>query len=157
MNPLVALKEKFMIKPNIEDRERVAVVIKGNKPPRKIKEKDVVLEEKGVEGPVIEMKTDGQFDRAALLKKLAESKKLKVTMKPILEVTEEKRIPEPIPISEPTTKIRPITNKKRIIIEPEDEEMEQVIVGELDEESEEFVDDSMLLLFLFSLDKRPFE
>ena len=31
MNPLAALKEKLMIKPNVEERERVAVVIKGVK------------------------------------------------------------------------------------------------------------------------------
>ena len=35
MNPLVALKEKLMIKPNIEERERVAVLIKGIKKPEK--------------------------------------------------------------------------------------------------------------------------
>ena len=34
MNPLVALKEKLMIKPNVEERERVAVVIKGIKKPK---------------------------------------------------------------------------------------------------------------------------
>ena len=31
MNPLAKLKEKLMIKPNVEERERVAVVIKGVK------------------------------------------------------------------------------------------------------------------------------
>ena len=35
MNPLAALKEKLMIKPNVEERERVAVVIKGVKKERK--------------------------------------------------------------------------------------------------------------------------
>ena len=35
MNPLAALKEKLMIKPNVEERERVAVVIKGVKKGRK--------------------------------------------------------------------------------------------------------------------------
>ena len=31
MNPLALLKEKLMVKPNVEERERVAVVIKGVK------------------------------------------------------------------------------------------------------------------------------
>ena len=35
MNPLAALKEKMMIKPNVEERERVAIVIKGVKQPKK--------------------------------------------------------------------------------------------------------------------------
>jgi len=35
MNPLAMLKEKLMIKPNVEEREHVAVVIKGLKTPRK--------------------------------------------------------------------------------------------------------------------------
>jgi hypothetical protein len=36
MNPLVALKEKLMIKPNVEERERVAVIVKGTRKPRNI-------------------------------------------------------------------------------------------------------------------------
>ena len=36
MNPLARIKEKLMVKPNVEERERVAVVIKGVKKPRKI-------------------------------------------------------------------------------------------------------------------------
>ena len=35
MNPLAALKEKMMIKPNVEDRERVAILIKGVKPTKR--------------------------------------------------------------------------------------------------------------------------
>jgi hypothetical protein len=120
MNPLVALKEKMQIKPNIEERERVAVVIKGNKPLRKVREE-------GEAGPVIEMKTDRQFDRAALTKRLTENKKLKVTIKPIVEISEEKQV---VPEPEPSVKARSLTNKKRIIIEPEDEEMEEVKVDE---------------------------
>ena len=125
MNPLVALKEKMQIKPNIEERERVAVVIKGNKPLRKVREEGEDL----VAGPVIEIKTDRQFDRAALTKKLTENKKLKVTMKPIVEISEEKQA-VPLPEPESFSKVRPIKGKKRIIIEPEDEEMEEVKVAE---------------------------
>ena len=35
INPLAAIKQKLMIKPTVEERERVAVVIKGEKKPRK--------------------------------------------------------------------------------------------------------------------------
>jgi hypothetical protein len=50
MNPLALLKEKLMVKPNAEERERVAVVIKGVKKHKKpdvpkIKEADENLEE----------------------------------------------------------------------------------------------------------------
>jgi hypothetical protein len=39
MNHLEQLKQKLMVKPNIQERERVAVVIKGEKKPRKMKVK----------------------------------------------------------------------------------------------------------------------
>ena len=38
MNPLAALKEKMIVKPKVEDIERVAVVIKGVKRHRKTKQ-----------------------------------------------------------------------------------------------------------------------
>ena len=133
MNPLALLKEKMMLKPIVKEKERVAIIIKGVKKPRKLKdtsqeeELEEELEEKGV--PVIEMKTDIAFDRAALTKKLIENKKLKVTIKPIVQVTEEKK--GPILESESAvSKIRQLTGNKRIIIESEDEEMEEVKVGE---------------------------
>jgi len=133
MNPLVALKEKLMIKPNVEERERVAVIVKGTRKPRKIETtaEEEIVEEK--EGPLIEMQTDKEFDRAALLTRLAENKKLKVTIKPILEVTEEKKVSEPIPMAEPLNKAKMLTAKKRIIIEPEDEDLVEVNMDENEE------------------------
>jgi hypothetical protein len=150
MNPLALLKEKMMLKPIVEQKERVAIIIKGIKKPRKLKatsqEKGMEegMEEKGMEEgmekgmekgmeegleegekgvPVIELKTDIGFDRKALTEKLAKNKKLKVTIKPILEVTEEKKISEPI--EPPLVKAKKLDTKKRLIIESEDEEMEQ--------------------------------
>ena len=38
MNHLATLKEKLMIKPNVEERERVAILIKGVKPTKKVAE-----------------------------------------------------------------------------------------------------------------------
>ena len=150
MNPLAALKEKLMIKPNVEDRERVAVVIKGVKKQRKPKvpkkyeekedeeeEKKGEVEEKGIEliedeqpitnAPLIVDETEKGFDRDALKKKLLESKKLKVTVKETVKVSEEKKAYEPVPLSvvPQPKKIQKISVKKPLIIEEdEDEELE---------------------------------
>ena len=35
MNPLEALKQKLMVKPDVQEREKVAVVIKGEKKRKK--------------------------------------------------------------------------------------------------------------------------
>jgi hypothetical protein len=43
MNPLEELKQKLMVKPTVEDREQVAVIIKGDKKPTK---KSVKIDEK---------------------------------------------------------------------------------------------------------------
>ena len=97
MNPLAKLKEKLMVKPNVEERERVAVVIKGVKnerKPRAPKIKSAKVEEEGQEnddkpisekimleeeeekqaGPLIVDETEKGYDRQALIKKLMESK-----------------------------------------------------------------------------------
>ena len=39
MNHLERIKQQLMVKPDIQERERVAVVIKGEKKPKAIKEK----------------------------------------------------------------------------------------------------------------------
>ena len=149
MNPLAALKEKLMVKPNVEERERIAVVIKGVKKQRKprapktkateesdeeefiekqITEKPkLILEDSESEdlekiAPVIVDETKKGYDREALLKKLAESKKLKVTVKPVNKISEEKKISQPLPIEEPIKKIKKIEVKKPLVIEEEEEE-----------------------------------
>ena len=63
MNPLAALKQKLMVKPNVEEREQVAVVIKGvktqQKPKAKAKPKVQFQEkeEKSVVEEILEEKT----------------------------------------------------------------------------------------------------
>jgi hypothetical protein len=139
INPLAALKEKLMIKPNVEERERVAVVIKGvNKPikaPIKAPKKQKIVEREEGEvsddneeeegevkekkpkqnleetekqakifGPTIVDETHKGFDRNALLQKLAENKKLKVTIQPVFKISEEKKVTEPIPLPPPPSK-----------------------------------------------------
>ena len=165
MNHLEQLKQKLMIKPTVQEREKVAVVIKGDKIPRKpraLKTKtEKTLGEKLEEGvvdlseqisqiqkiegilptdidadeiedlkepeeqqeetgrPLIVDKTQMGYDREALLKKLAESKKTKVTIKPLVEIEEKKF--EPIP--EPKVKkAKKIEIKQPLIIESEDDE-----------------------------------
>jgi hypothetical protein len=181
MNHLEQLKQKLMVKPDIKERERVAVVIKGEKRQRKHRDStfkkglDKTIGEQLEEGitdlgeqiseiqqiqgilpikvdieepedseefeevekterPLIIDKTQEGYDRATLLKKLAESKKSKVTIKPVLEI-EEKEIEKPI---EPVVKkAKKIDIKKPLIIEEDEEEK---IEEKIEEESpEEFV------------------
>ena len=153
MNPLAVLKEKMMIKPNVEERERVAILIKGVKPTKKAakekkekpeesletapklvlstKDEATIEEEKAIPvekeeasvGPVIVDATEKGFDREALLKKMAESKKLKVTIKPT--VIQEKKVPAPEP-PEPLAK-KPVKGKK-FVIEAEEEGEEEYVL-----------------------------
>jgi len=159
MNHLEQLKQQLMVKPDVQERERVAVVIKGEKKPRKpraptakkktvgeeieqgivdlseqiseiqniegilpasidIEEKDVEKDEP-TKRPIIIDKTEQGYDREALLKKLAESKKSKVTIKPIVEIQERKVEHLPVPI---TKKAKKLEKKPPLIIEEEVEE-----------------------------------
>lgn len=155
MNPLVALKEKLMIKPNIEERGRVAVIIKGVKKERKPRapkiksakvdeelEEDLQEDEEKIDkiileqtesdedekqdGPLIVDETEKGYDREALIKKLIESKKMKVTVKPSVQISE-KKISEYLPLHKPTEgkKVKKIQAKNTLVIEEDDDE-EQV-------------------------------
>ena len=147
MNPLAALKEKLMVKPNVEERERVAVVIKGVKKPRIQKPRI----EKGEEGEELEEgelpedtqindetfeprkselvivdETNKGFDRATLFKKLAESKKLKVSTKLVLNETVEKQTEQPVPLPVTTKKVKKVGMKRPLVIMEDDDENEDV-------------------------------
>ena len=146
MNPLATLKEKLMIKPNVEERERVAVVIKGVKKERKPRapriksiedeedeekdeEKEKILleqsesdEDENQNGPLIVDETQKGYDREGLFKKLMESKKIKVTVKPNVQINEEKKQYEPAPLPPTTKKVKKIAAKKALIIEGDDGE-----------------------------------
>jgi hypothetical protein len=173
MNHLEQLKQQLMVKPNVQERERVAVVIKGEKKPRKPMapiekkkteknigeelEEEVVeeiddkeeqqdkkeLKEEEIRGrPIIVDKTDVGYDRQALLKKLAESKKTKVTIKPIVEI--EEKIVEPVAPAPVIKKAKKIEIKKPLIIEDEEELKEKIKEeeGKMEEgkiEEEEFI------------------
>jgi hypothetical protein len=148
MNPLEALKQKLKVKPIVEEKERVAVVIKGDKqktvrpkknkePTNKRDEEELVefvpavegLEENvdivkkpavGITGPLIVDKTEQGYDRMALLQKLKESKMTKVFVKPLIEEVEEKKVVEPV-IAPPKKRAKKVNLPLRIE-EGEDEE-----------------------------------
>lgn len=191
MNNLEQLKQKLMVKPNVQEREHVAVVIKGEKKPRMTKprldkEKTIgkqleegvidlseqISEMQQMEGilpvkvdvdeekyeedeedekqeedqdnlkktgrPIIIDKTEQGYDMETLRKKLADNKKSRVTVKPIIEkeLKEEKML-EPIVDKPPVKKAKKIDIKKPLIIEGEDEDEEKKEEGE--ELPDEFV------------------
>jgi hypothetical protein len=118
MNPLEALKQKLKVKPDVKEKEKVAVVIKGEKqktsgPIKKVEREQLELEEfvpeveteerdivkdprTIVKGPLIVDQTDKGFDRASLLEKLKASKMSKVSVKPLIEELEESKTVEPV-------------------------------------------------------------
>ena len=143
MNHLEQLKQKLMIKPVVQERENVAVVIKGDKKPRKLKlpteKTDVEEGEQGEQGeqeeqvdepkkiarPLIVDKTGEGFDRKTLLQKLAQSKKSKVTLKENVErITQV----EPVPMPElAAKKAKKIVVEKPVILEGEEGEEEFIL------------------------------
>ena len=122
MNPLAKLKEKLMVKPNVVDRERVAVIIKGTK--KLQKPVSVNPPEATKAAPIIVDETQTGFNRDDLFKKLAENKKLSVTVKRVVKDSEE-RMAVPIPAT--TKKVKKLETKKRLIIEEDgDEDLEAI-------------------------------
>jgi len=184
MNHLEKIKQQLMVKPDVQERERVAVVIKGEKRHRKprvqtdkkkdktigkqieegiidlseqiseIQEREGILpvsvdveeseEEESSGRPIIIDKTDVGYDRKALLDKLAESKKTKVTIKPLVEIEQKIIEPAPTPLAKKAIKIGV---KTPLIIEGEEEDEEEFVFKkkvafkeeEKEESPEEFV------------------
>jgi hypothetical protein len=153
MNPLEALKQKMIVKPRVEERERVAVIIKGEEKRRgpKTKEKEEqkekekekneepknqpiteIIEEKieqqkekqDEKRPLIVDETHKGFDRETLLQKLKEGKMTKIFTKPIIEEVEKKQVIEPLPL--PVKKPKKIPVKRQFILESDEEEEEPI-------------------------------
>ena len=165
MSNLEKLKQKMMIKPKVEEREKVAVVIKRvNNVSKKVNlsiqtnEQEHGNQEKGEEEnkeikkdselnvPIIVDETQKGFDRKTLLDKLKQSKLMKVSMKPVIEMNEkinekiesvskkpEEKIKKAKKVNLPKQTvnkeketIRPINKGKLLVIEEdEDEDIEQ--------------------------------
>ena len=142
MNPLEALKQKLRVKPVVEEKERVAVVIKGEQKKTAEPKKRVAREEEleefvpeveeerdivkapltAVKGPIIIDETDRGFDRASLLERLKVSKVSKVSVKPLIEEVEESKTVEPVL---PKAIKRAKKVKLPLIIEGEEGEVEE--------------------------------
>ena len=158
MNPLEALKE-LQIKPINDSRKPVAIVIKGTQFAKPSKEQPNVIQrkqgkqvnfqnvelEEELENPptifekkqpmTIAIQEDKTFNRDALLKKFAESKMSRVSIKPTLQ-SFEKTI-EQQPITEPIPEIKKpkkIGKTQKIIIQDEEDEP---ILGQIEEIGEE--------------------
>ncbi len=133
MNHLEQLKQQLMVKPNVQERERVAVIIKGDQGVKKRPSDKTIAEEveegvidlgeqiseiQNLEGllpvsisvpadadqrPIIIDKTHEGFDCQALLARLAENKRAKVTtvraqkpeVEPEVEPAKERRVKKP--------------------------------------------------------------
>ena len=133
MNPLEKLKQKLMAKPTLQELQPVKVAIRfeTEQPIKPSKEADL---EEGEVAEIPETKpgieivdeTNKEYDRSDFLKRMAENKKSKVVMKPIVEAIEMKQTVEPIPtpIAEPPVKKIKKIAKKPLIIEADEENTE---------------------------------
>jgi len=165
MNPLEKLKQKLMAKPTINDPRPVVVAIQGEpktkqpkeaKQPKQAKqlenEEGEVSEESAEPEPETETKmivideTNKEYNRNDVLLKLAENKKTRVKVKPIMEALEASKQNEPIPIpgplaeQPPKKKAKKMAKKPLIIIEgDEEEEAENVEKNENKERALEIV------------------
>ena len=148
MNPLEVLKE-LQVKPKNDKRQPVAVLVKGKEPAQKPKPKAVkfqsigdkpenkdIEEEEIEELPVqtlvnkpiptltIDFKEDKTFDRKTLLKKLADNKLTKTTIKPVVAASKDVEIAT-MPITEALpeqNKPKKVGTTKKIVIEKDDDE-----------------------------------
>ena len=143
MNNLEKLKQKMMIKPKVEEREKIAVVIKSQKK-AKLVAKDLGLDEAAKEpaeekekepeatllvAPIIVDETHKGFDRNTLLDKLKQSKLTKVSIKPIIEASIKKDTTESIsqkPV-ERVKKAKKVVKAPLLMIEEDDEEGEEQV------------------------------
>jgi hypothetical protein len=147
MNNLEKLKQKMMIKPKVEEREKIAVVIKSQKKAKPVAKEMDLTEEKEPEtpllgAPIIVDETHKGFDRNTLLEKLKQSKLSKVSIKPIIEASEQKPATEsvaPKPI-ERAKKAKKVVKAPLLMIE-EDEEGEEGDKGKKGEKGEEDEDE----------------
>ena len=145
MNPLEKLKQKLMAKPTINEIQPVVVAIQGERKANatKIKGKQGEKEEGEISEETAELEpelatkmvvideTNKDYNRNEILMKLAENKKTRVKVKPLMEAVEASKQVEPIPTPAPQIQEQPPAKKARkmankpLIIEG-DEEIENV-------------------------------
>lgn len=115
MNPLDAIKQKLMIKPNVKERERVTVVIQGEevqglKPTAQEKKATIIVDE-----------TAKGFDREAFLQKMKERNMTKIKMAPVLEKAQSLEPVSFVAPPEPNANIPKKVSFQKIVIEGEEE------------------------------------
>jgi hypothetical protein len=126
MNPLEALKQKLKIKPKVEEQKLVQIrILHLEEEKTNMEEKEEAKEERKRPIVTIVDKRKEGYDRETLLKKLAESKLLKVTVKPVLQASKE--LTTSVAIAPPivSSKAKKMPKKKLLLIEEEEEEKEQ--------------------------------
>ena len=140
MNPLEKLKQKLMAKPTINELKPVVVAIQAERQPKQAnsseKEEGEVIEEP-VEGEmatkmIVLDETNKEYNRNDLLLKLAENRKTRVKVKPIMEAVEASKQIEPIPppvlaeVQPLKKKAKKMAKKPLIIIQDDDEDEENI-------------------------------
>ena len=133
MSNLEKLKQKMMIKPDVQERKPVAIIIQTkpakisksfpkSKPIEEMEEgeENEEREEREVAPPqklVIVKEIQKGFDRQGLLDKIKQKQLGKVVTKPILEISDSKRVVEPIlePVMEPIIEpvLEPVIEAKK--------------------------------------------
>ena len=168
MNPLEKIKQKLMAKPTLNEVKPVVVAIKGEtkmkptKTPNPVEKQSEKEEGEVSEEPENEVETatkmividetNKEYNRNDVLLKLAENKKTKVKVKPIMENVEASKQtepitqPAPIEVLPPIKKAKKMDKKKLLIIEGDadaDEEpaenVEKLIIEEIPQGEEEVV------------------
>ena len=131
MNPLEALKQKLKIKPKVEEQKLVQIrILHLEEEKTNMEEKEEPKEERKRPIVTIVDKRKEGYDRETLLKKLAESKLLKVTVKPVLQASQKPPLEPVMMVSKETvipatTKAKKIGKKKLLIVDEEEEEKEE--------------------------------
>ena len=121
MNPLETLKEKLRIKPIVEEREKIAIVVPVPTAPEKVElSKITMIDERG---------KDTGFNRADLFTKMRDSKLNKTVLKPTIKLAARAEEEE----EAPKKKAKKIT--KKILFKLQEEGVS--IVGSKKEEKEE--------------------
>jgi hypothetical protein len=139
MNPLEKLKQKLMAKPTINELKPVVVAIQAERQPKQAnqteKEEGEVIEEPvepemGTKMIVVD-ETNKEYNRNDILLKLAENRKTRVKVKPLMEAVEASKQIEPIPVPvlaevQPLKKKAKKMAKKPLIIIQDDEDEENI-------------------------------
>ena len=150
MNPLEKIKQKLMAKPTLNEVKPVVVAIQGQAKQNEKEEGEVSEEPSGPEIPtkmIVIDETNKQYNRNDVLLKLAENKKTRVKVKPIMEAVEASKQNEPIPTpalveqQPPVKKAKKMAKKPLIIIQgdEDDENNENIEENETKERALEIV------------------